>query len=129
MPHRQSLKGTVTLHVLVQKHLFPGDGNATELAPVDLSAEFKTQVATKTETKYTAISKALQKPAAGQPSPWTCTMNGTLCKAVVVMVVQTLGSRVFVPDGPTTLTLFATFAAALNPWLLGCRCAPSSAQM
>ena len=34
MPHRQALAGTVTLHVLVQKHLFPGSNpNTTELAP------------------------------------------------------------------------------------------------
>lgn len=107
VPHRQRVRGALTLHVLVQKHQFPD--NATARAPVDLSFEFKTQVSPKTEAKYAAYSKALAStPPPGSTGPWTCTNGGALCKAVAVVTVQTLGSAVFVPDGPTTMTMLAT---------------------
>jgi hypothetical protein len=67
--------------------------------------EFITKVAANTEVKYTLSSKALSSKGA---SPWTCSANGTLCKAVVPITIQTLGSRVFVPDGRTKMTIFAT---------------------
>ncbi len=58
------------------------------------------------EIKYTLKSKAL----AGKRgiNSWTCTNGDTLCKAVVPITVQTLGARVFVPDGRTKMTIFAT---------------------
>ena len=61
------------------------------------------QVTANTQAKYTLSSKAFTN------ANWTCTSNATLCKAVGVVTVSTLGSRVFVPDGPTTITLFATY--------------------
>jgi hypothetical protein len=122
MPHRQRIKGAFTVHVLVQKHLLPGNGT-TATAPVNVELRFTTMLPNGKESKYTVRSSALSRSAnkkrrgttaAAATTAWSCNAasNGmeanTLCKAVVPITVQTADTRVFVPDGFTQLTAIAT---------------------
>lgn len=75
--------------------------------PPCAEVEFAIQVSPKTTAKYKVTSKAL----ASAGTKWECNEALRLCKQVVALTIPTRTSRVFVPDGPGSLTLLATYGS------------------